>query len=379
MVARNPTCLAERCFVATVYFGTYTKRSSRGIYYCEFSPVNGHLGEPRLVAETPDPSFLAIHPSGKIVYAVNELRSFEGRPTGTVSAFRVSEGEGPWQFAGRCETGGASPCHLAVSPKADCLLVTNYTGGSVASIALGAGGELRGVTRFQPHSGRSLDPVRQAAAHPHSVQFDSSRKRAWVADLGLDKLVPYNLDPSTGGLSVDPLGHVSLPPGTGPRQTAFHPGGRHFFVLGELDAALTVFHQEGESGQPRAGETFSIVEEGTAGNSGAEVAVHPNGRFVYASNRGSGTIAIFAFDPSHGHLAALGHVATGGELPRHFALSPDGAWLIVANQDNDVVTVFSVAAATGALEVINQCRVPEPTCVCWGGRSRREISDDPAR
>ena len=349
-----------------VYFGTYTKRGSRGIYRCEFSAANGSLGRPRLVAETPEPSFLAMHPGGKVVYAVNEVRSFEGRATGTVSAFRVGAGEEPWASAGRCETGGASPCHLAVAPRGCGLLVTNYNGGNVAHVGLSFDGGLTGLLSTQPHPGRSVHPVRQACAHPHTVNVDSTGKRAWVADLGLDQLVPYRLDPATGEMSADPIGRVALPPGTGPRQTAFHPAGRHFFLLGELDASLTVFQAGAGTTPPQAGETVSLLRGAADGKSGAEVALHPNGRFVYASNRAEiGTIAIFAFDPAAGRLARLGAVDTGGKLPRHFALSPDGAWLIAANQDNDVVTVFSVDAGTGVLELASQCEVPEPTCVLW--------------
>ncbi len=349
-----------------VYFGTYTKRGSRGIYRCEFSAENGSLGRPRLVAETPEPSFLAMHPSGKIVYAVNELRSFEGRATGTVSAFRVGVGDELWECAGRCETGGASPCHLAVAPGGGGLLVTNYNGCNVARVGLSERGDLAGLLSTHPHPGRSVHPMRQTCSHPHTLNVDSTGKCAWVADLGLDQLVPYRLDPATGEMSADPIGRVALPPGTGPRQTAFHPAGRFFFVLGELDASLTVLQVGAGTTPPRASETVSLLREDADGKSGAEVAVHPNGRFVYASNRAeNGSIAIFGFEPAAGRLARLGVVDTGGKLPRHFALSPDGAWLIAANQDNDVVTVFSVEAGTGALEPASQCEVPEPTCVLW--------------
>ncbi|MEI6051150.1 MAG: lactonase family protein [Opitutaceae bacterium] len=354
------------CPSQPIYFGTYTKRSSRGIYACEFSLSEGKLGAPRLVAETPDPSFLALHPGRKILYAANELRTYSGRDTGTVSAFRIGIGEDAWESAGRCETDGASPCHLAVAGTENSLIATNYRGASVACIALRDQGELTDRLDLHLHAGQSVDPVRQASPHPHSVHVDPVRRRVWVADLGIDQLVPYRIAPTAGRLALDPVGAISLPPGTGPRQLAFHPGGRHFFLLGELNASLTVFQMETIAGAPRAGECVSIVGDDCTEMSAAEVAVHPSGRFVYASNRGVGSIAVFDFAAASGRLTRRSQVGTGGKLPRHFALSPDGKWLVVANQDNDVVRVFSVGPDTGALEVASECAIPEPTCVIWG-------------
>ena len=354
-----------------VYFGTYTGPRSKGIYVSRFDPTTGRLTPAELAAETPNPAFLALHPEGRFLYAVNEVGEFQGKPTGSVSGFAIDAASGRLTLLNQSSSMGPGPCHLTVDRGGHSLLVANYDGGSVAALPIGADGRLGVASAFVQHRGSSVNLERQASPHAHSIDLDAANRFALVDDLGLDKVLVYRFDPARGALEPHEPPSVSLAPGAGPRHLAFHPDGRHVYVINELASTVTVFRYEPERGALREEQTVSTLPAGVTPRpeySTAEIQVHPSGRFLYGSNRGHDSIAVFAVDRTTGGLTPIEHVPTGGKKPRHFALDPTGAYLLAANQDSDSVVVFRVSETSGRLAPTGQkLRVGSPVCVTFAG------------
>jgi 6-phosphogluconolactonase len=338
-----------------VYFGTYTTGSSRGIYVASFDAATGRLGAPRLAAETPSPSFLALHPSRPLLYAVNEVNEFEGEKAGTVSAFAIDPASGDLKPISRASSRGTGPCHLAVDRSGRNVLVANYGGGSVASLPLRPDGGVAASTAFVQHKGGSVDPRRQTAPHAHMVETDPKNKFALVADLGLDQMLVYKVDAKRGLLQAATPAHAKVEPGSGPRHFAFSPDGRDVYVLNEM--LITIMGFRYKSGGLTSFQTVEAMPGGAkpgAGDSGAEIMVHPSGRFVYASLRGPDSIAVFSREAATGKLALVEHVPSGGRTPRAFAIDPSGRYLLAANQRSDQVAVFAIDLSTGRLKSTGQ-------------------------
>jgi len=350
-----------------VYIGSYTRGTSEGIYVSELDLDSGKLAQPRLAAKAVNPSFLAIHPNHKFLYAVGEIDNFDGKQTGGVSALTINPKDGRLTLINQKSSQGAGPCYLVVDHTGKCVLVANYGGGSVACLPIGDDGSLSEATTFIQHEGSSVNPQRQAGPHAHSINVDAANRFAVAADLGLDKLFVYRLDAARGKLTSNDPPSVSVPPGGGPRHLVFHPSGRFAYVNNEINCTVTAFSYDAEKGKLTKIHTTSTLPVGVkvkSSDSTAEVRVHPNGRFLYVSNRGHNSIAIFAIDPSTGKLAALGHESTRGKIPRNFNLDPSGRYLIAANQDSDNVVVFRVDAKTGLLEPTgSEIEVGSPVCV----------------
>jgi len=348
-----------------VYVGTYTGGESRGIYRFDLDLASGALttaGEP---TESSNPSFLAFHPRGGFLYAVNEDGGSPSGDQGAVSAFAVDAATGRLTFLNRQPSGGGSPCHLSLDKDGRNLLVANYGGGTVAVLPVQPDGRLAAPSAVVKHQGSSVNPERQKGPHAHSVNLDPANRLAFVADLGLDKLLAYRFDPARGTLTPNDPPGASLAPGAGPRHFAFHPSGRQVYVLNELFSTVTVFSYRAESGSLAELQTVTTLPAGFGGrNSTAEVVVSADGKFLYASNRGHDSIAVFAIDPAHGKLTATGHHPTLGRKPRNFALDPTGAYLLAANQDSDSIAVFRVDRNTGALVPVGApVATPRPVCV----------------
>jgi len=310
-----------------------------------------------------NPSFLALHPSGRFLYAVNETGEKADDPGGGVSAFAVDADTGALTLLNREESGGAAPCHVTVAADGRHALVANYAGGTVSVLPIAADGRLGKATAVVRHSGKSVKP-QQGSPHPHSVNLDAAGRFAVVADLGIDQVVPYRFDGAKGLLQKTgkPL---TLPAGAGPRHLAFHPSGRQAYVIDELDSTITRLDYDAASGALTAAQRISTLPEGFAGkNSTAEVAVHPDGKLLFGSNRGHDSIAIFTIDEKTGALTSAGHQPTGGKNPRHFAIDPTGLYLLAANQDSDTIHVFRIDRATGRLHPVGgPARVPKPVCL----------------
>jgi 6-phosphogluconolactonase len=345
-----------------VFVGTYTGEESKGIYRLEMDPATGKLSEPELAAETPSPSFLAIHPSKRFLFAVSELEEFEGKRTGAVASFTLDAKTGALKAINARPSGGAGPCHLVVDRTGRTVLVANYGGGTVSALPIAPDGMLGSPLSTIEHRGNSVNPRRQAAPHAHSINLDAANRHAIAADLGVDKMFIYSFNAENGVLA--PFGETKVEPGSGPRHFAFHPDGRHAYVINEIASTVTAFDYDPEAGTLEAIQTITTLPEGTQDrNSTAEVVVHPSGRFLYGSNRGDDSLAIFAVGDD-GKLRALGHQKTGGKTPRNFNIDPSGRWLIAANQGSNSLVVFKVDAETGMLTQVGEpVAVPVPVCV----------------
>ena len=347
-----------------VYFGTYTGALSKGIYHSTLDLASGQLSPPQLAAEIKSPSFVAIHPNRKFLYAVSEISDFQGKPLGGVSAFAMDAASGNLTLLNQQSSEGAGPCHLVVDAAGKNALVANYGGGSVAVLPIDSAGKLSAASASIQHTGSGADKSRQEKPHAHSINLDAKNRFAFAADLGLDKVLIYRFDADKGSLVANdpPAGVVA--PGSGPRHFAFHPSGRFAFVNNEMTSSVTAFKYDAEKGSLTEVHTMSTLPHEVKGNSTAETVVHPSGKFVYVSNRGHDSIAIFTFDEASGKLTAAGHSLTGGKTPRNFNIDPTGQFLLAANQGTNDVFSFRINSSTGQLTATgSKIEVGSPVCV----------------
>lgn len=352
-----------------VYVGTYTGPKSEGIYAFRLQPGAGAPAlEPLgLVAVTPQPSFLALDPRRRLLFAVNESGTFAGQPTGSVSSFAIEAATGRLTRLSERASGGAGPCHLLLDRTGRTLLVANYSAGTVAALAVSADGRLGEATSILRHTGRSVHPQRQTAPHAHAVTLDPAERFLFVCDLGIDRVMIYRFDAPSGRLTPHEPAAAVLPPGSGPRHLAFRPDGKFAYVLNELASTVTVFAYDAARGQLTSLDTISTLPADYTGRSTtAEIAVHPNGRYLYASNRGHDSLAIFAIDPARGTLRTLGHQVTGGRTPRHFGLDPTGTLVAMGNQHSDTIGLARLDPATGLLHPSpHVAAAPSPVCLVF--------------
>jgi 6-phosphogluconolactonase len=348
------------------YVGTYTGPKSKGLYVAKFDARTGTLSEPQLAAETPSPSFLAVDPQNRFLYAVNEVDQFEGQKTGSVTGFSIDHESGTLQPINTKPSGGAGPCHLAVDGCSRDVLVANYAAGSVEVLPIDDKGRLGNATTVIQHQGSGPDKQRQEGPHAHCITLDPGNHFALVNDLGLDKVLVYRWDSRAGKLTPNNPPSASVAPGAGPRHLAFSEDGKFAYVNNEMGLSVTAFRYDAKRGVLSEIQTLPTVPEGTpaAGNSTAEVRVHPSGKFVYVSNRGPDSIAIFRRDEKTGRLTAAGYQATQGKTPRSFSIDPTGQYLLAANQNSDNVVVFKIDPKTGQLAPTGTTvSVPSPVCV----------------
>jgi 6-phosphogluconolactonase len=349
------------------YVGTYTQGAGKGIYAYHYTPETGAMTFIGLAAPTVSPSFLALHPNGRYLYAVNESRRYSGRAnSGSVTAFVIDPATGMLTPRNTVASLGADPCHLVVDHSGRWLIVANYSGGSLAVFPIQEDGSLGEASQVVQHQGSSgVDPARQEGPHVHSVNFSDDNRFLYSSDLGLDTVFTYAFDAASGKLTEHAAAKTE--PGAGPRHIAFSPD-RHFgYGISELTSTITVYRHDAGKGTLEAGQTVSTLPSDYKGpKSGAEVALDPSGHFLYASNRGHDSIAIFHIDPVAGHVVPAGHVPTGGKSPRYFTLDPTGAHLIVANQDSSNLVVFDVDRTTGALTLRgDSISIPDPVCIVF--------------
>lgn len=331
-----------------VYIGTYTGETSKGIYAFRFDDSSGALTPLGLVAETPSPSFLTSSTNGRFVFAVNELQTFGGAASGSVTSFAVDPATARLTEISVQPSKGGGPCHLALDRTGRYLAVANYGGGNFALLPVGADGRLQPATSVVDGKGVVPGPSKPLG---HMVSFDADNRFLLAADKGLDRMLVYRFDASTGGLTPNQPPSAVLPAGSGPRHFAFHPNRRWVFTINEQAATITTFSWDQKSGSLTGAGSVGTRPAGVTGGSTAEIAVHPNGRFVYGSNRGHDSIAVFAVG-ADGVLTVVGHELTRGQTPRNFALDPTGRWLIAANQQSGTLAVFSIDQNTGALSPV---------------------------
>ena len=353
------------------YIGTYTSTGpvprgrAEGIYVADFDAASGVLSEPQLAATAPNPSYIAIHPSGRLLYAVFELPTVGGRPAGAVGAFAIAPESGALTFINEQPTDGEDPCHLVVDRSGRYVLASNYTSGSVVVFPIEATGALAPRSAFVQHSGSGPNPRRQEGPHAHSVNVDPTGRYALVADLGLDRVVVYRLDPAAGTLTAVPSASGELAPGSGPRHVAFHPTRPMVYVINELGSTLSVFAFNPNTGALTHLQTLPTIPPGYSGrNYCADVNILPDGSAVYGSNRGHESLAGYAINPENGLLTFLEHTPTGGREPRGFVVDSTGSFVLAGNQNTDTITVFAVDQATGRLRSTKRkVEVPSPVCI----------------
>jgi 6-phosphogluconolactonase len=341
-----------------VYIGTYTGRNSQGIYVAKFDPATGKLGAPELAATTQSPSFVAVHPNHRWLYAANEVR------VGQVSGFSIDEQTGKLTALNQQPSGGDSPCHLSVDKSGKCLLVANYNSGSIAAFPIGPDGKLGEAGSKIQHQGSSVDRQRQSGPHAHFIATDPANQFVLVCDLGMDKVMVYRLDPAKALLTPNDPPSVSIKAGSGPRHFVFSPNGQFVYVISEMAASMTALSYDAKAGALKElGALSTLPADSTAQKSCAEVQISASGKFVYGSNRGHDSIVVYSTDPS-GNLTLVQHQPTQGRGPRHFALDPSGKWLLAENQNSGNVVVFSVDGQTGKLTPTEEkIAVGSPVCI----------------
>jgi 6-phosphogluconolactonase len=350
----------------TVFVGTYTNAQSKGVYTLQFDEASGKLSAPALAAESESPSFLAMHPTGRYLYAANEHPSGPANAPGKISAFAVDGNK--LKLINMVSSRGAGPCHVAVDRTGHWLFTANYAGGSIAAFPIQANGALGEASSFFQHTLTSVEP-RQKEPHAHMVVLSPDNRFLLVADLGGDRVFVYRFDERSGKLALnDPPGGI-LPPGSGPRHIAFSRDGKLLYVLSELKDTVTTFRWDASKGALASTDTLSALPAGYTGpKSGAEVAVHPSGKFLYSSNRGHDSIAIYAI-AADGKLTASGHEPTRGKTPRNFAIDPSGKFLLAANQDSSTIAVFRIDEKTGKLAPVGDpAAVPTPVSILFAPR-----------
>lgn len=360
-----------------VWFGTYTNAApnagtpaSEGIYVSRFDPVTGGLDAPTLAVAAKNPSFLAFHPRLPVLYAVSEVADADGKPTGAVAAYAVDEKSGTLRLLNRQSSGGVGPCHVSVDRTGGVVLAANYGGGSVICLGLEADGRLKPATTGTPggfvqHEGKSVNPQRQQGPHGHSINPSPDSRFAIACDLGLDKVLVHALDARRATLA--PHTAAATKPGAGPRHFALHPTGKYGYSVNELDLTVTGFSFDAAAGTLTPFQTLSTLPADVVdrkGMSTAEIVAHPTGKFVYASNRGHDSIAMYAVDAGTGQLTFLGVEPIRGKTPRNFVIDPSGRFLLAGGQSSHTVTVFAIDPATGRLRFTDRSLVvPSPVCI----------------
>jgi 6-phosphogluconolactonase len=344
-----------------VFFGTYTRTTSRGIYAARLDDATGTLSTPELVAETPSPTWITFSPDKKFLYAVHASKA-------QAVGFAVDAAKGklsPLPLPAWAREPSGSATHLAVDATNHTLVSANYGEGSVAAMAIQADGTL-GRPTVITHSGHGPNPQRQEKPHVHSVTISPDNRFVIVCDLGLDKIFTYALDAANAKLSPATPPFVEAQPCSGPRHFKFGADGRHGYNLTEMGATVAVYDYNATTGALAPTQIISTLPPDFQAKWGAEVRIHPHGRFLYASNRGHDSIAVFAIDPTTGRLTLVEITPSGGKVPRNFDLSPDGKWLVCAHQDSGDITVFKVDPDSGKLtRVPGHTNIAMSVCVAF--------------
>jgi 6-phosphogluconolactonase len=354
-----------------VYVGTYTGPKSKGIYLFRLETENTEVSQNitlvplGVAAETPSPSFLELDAKRRLLFAVNELNEFEGKPTGGVAAFAIDRTNGTLKPINHTSSMGTGPCHLVLDRTGRHLLVANYGSGSVAVVPVGADGRLGDASDVVQHAGRSINPERQKGPHAHCVTMDAANRFAFVCDLGLDKVLVYRFDAQRGKLTPHDPPFAQVKAGAGPRHMVFRPDGRFAYVVNELNSTITAFRYDASARVLHEIQTVSTLPQHFDGaNTGSEIDVHPSGKWLYVSNRGHNSVVLFNVDGDNGTLTYVEEQGTGGFKPRHFGIEPSGTYLAVGNQDSDTVLVARIDAGNGRLKPSGVfANAPTPVCV----------------
>jgi 6-phosphogluconolactonase len=345
-----------------MYVGTFTKHDSKGIYVFRFDDKTGVASPLGLAAEASNPSWLALHPNGKYLYVANEDDNYQGQKSGAVTAYTIDHATGKLAKINTVPSRGPGPCHVVVDHAGLVLFAANYAGGSVASFPIKLDGALGEASHFVQHTGSSVDPERQTAPHAHSANIAPDNRFVFIADLGLDEVLAYDLE-----LRPHSTPFARVKPGLGPRHMVFSANGKFAYVMTEMGGSVTVFAYDVKQGTFKELNNISSLPPGYKGEtSGAEIALHPTGKYLYVSNRGNSTISVFTVDKATGGLTLVDATPTGGKTPRNFAVDPSGNWLMAANQDTNNIGIFQIDRKTGKLTATGKTLpVSMPVCVTF--------------
>ena len=346
------------------FVGTYTEGGSEGIYSFSLDPVTGQLKDHGLAAKTNNPSFLALTSNGKFLLSVHETKGENGSTMGYIESFAVNKEVDHVTSIGKVSSGGAHPCYVSVNQNG-YVLAANYTGGNVALLRINDAGKLSNTLNIQQHYGSGPNKARQADPHVHSAFFEPGSDRIFVADLGIDQVSVYKIDNLGSTLIKAAVPAINMTPGSGPRHLAFHPTMKVLYVVNELACSVSVVEMN-KDGSFTAVETVSALPQGyDKPNTCADIHISKDGRFLYASNRGYNSIAIFSVDPNNGKIVQIGQELTRGDGPRNFTLSPDEDYLLVANQNTQDIVSFRRDLKTGKLQFADQIKAFKPVCLLF--------------
>jgi 6-phosphogluconolactonase len=347
-----------------VYVGTYTGPNSKGIYSYIYDAKTGKVEPIGLAAEMIRPSFLAVHPNQRFLYAVSEVGN-DGKTNGSITAFAIDRKTGALTALNTVSSGGGGACHLVVDKTGGSLVVANYGSGSVAAFKVAQDGRLSGPTVLMQHSGSSVDPKRQTRPHAHAVVLSPDNRFVLVPDLGLDQIRTYRLDPAVANLTPADPPSVATKPGSGPRHLTFSPNGKFAYSVHEMGSMVTAWSYGADAGKLTEIQTISTLPADFHGDdNSAEIEVDSKGKFLYASNRGHDSITVFSIDATDGKLKLVENIPTGGKTPRNFRIDPTGRYLFAANQDSNNIVLFRIDPKTGRLAPTGDVlQVQSPVCI----------------
>jgi 6-phosphogluconolactonase len=348
-----------------VYFGTASKGPGKGFSLSLFDTNTGNLSTPKLNIEAVSPAFFAIDKNGEYLYTTNEVDAMKDQPGGAISAYKIDQGTGNLTLLNQQPSGGAGPCHISLDAAGKYVFVANYNGGNFSVYSIEKDGKLGKQTAFMQHSGSSVHPQRQTKPHTHCIKSDPSNRFVLVTDLGTDKLFVYRFNQKNGSIQPNNPPYSSPAPGSGPRHFAFHTSGKWVYLLNELSSSVTVYAWENNKGQLTELQTLGTLPTDFNGtNTAAEIAVHPNGKFLYCTNRGHNSIALFSIDTNTGKIEFVERYSSQGKIPRNFCIDPSAKWMIVTNHGTNNAAVFKIDPETGKLTYTeNSVTVPNPFCI----------------
>ncbi len=350
-----------------VYIGTYASKDEDGIYVYQMDMNTGGLTRIGGISGIKNPSFQALHPNKSILYSVSESQDFQDTHGGAVSAFAIDDRTGMLTLLNETSSLGADPCHVSTDHAGNNLLVANYSSGSVAVLPIKSDGSLEIAHNLIQHTGSSIH-ARQKSPHAHCINNDAHDNFVVSADLGLDKILIYRLNSDDHALTPNPeMPAATVQPGSGPRHFTFHPNGKFGYVINELNSTVTAFSYDADRGTLSTIHNVSTLPAGFTGeNTTAEIAIAPDGRFLYGSNRGHNSIVVFAIDPTSGKLTFVSHHRSQGKQPRNFGIDPTGSFLLAANQTTGNVVVFKIDRQSGTLSATgHSIALPKPVCVTF--------------
>lgn len=349
---------------STLYVGTYTRGTSKGIYSYKFQ--TGKLTPVGMAGETSNPSFLAVSPSQRFLYAANENNK------GMVSAFAIDSATGNLKLLNQVSSKGSGPCHVSVDKTGHWLFVANYDNGSAAAFPIKADGSLEEASATFQHAGKSVNAQRQAGPHAHMASISPDNRFVFVADLGLDEILSYRIDPAKGGMTPNDPPFAKIDPGSGPRHVIFRPDAKFAYVVSEMAGTVTVYSYDAAKGAMTEVQTISALPADYTGQkSGSEIAMHPSSKFLYAAIRNADIITAFKVDGAKGTLTVTGSVPSGGKTPRNFAIDPSGNYLLAANQDTNKIVVFKIDQQSGALTPTGDSYdVGSPVCLVFASAAK---------